>query len=115
MNTTKEDQLADLESAQWILDRQREHFEAGGLLLVSTDYGTGLTDYLKVSAVITENGRQIALSLTWAMAKVFGYRLRDRNGYWHLAVSGYGYSKEDQLARELANYYGLARILHTTI
>lgn len=113
--TTKQERLEDLERAQWILDNLREHFSGGGLLLVSTDYGSGLTDYLRTSAVITENGRQTRLTLTWAMAKLFGYSLRDRAGYWHLAVSGYGYSKEDQLARELADYYGLEQILHDTI
>ena len=112
---TKQETREDLERAQWILNNLKQHFDNGGLLLVSTDYGTGLTDYLKASAVITENGRQIRLTLTWALAKVFGYSLRDRNGYWNLAVSGYGYSKEDQLARELANYYGLENILQATI
>lgn len=112
---TKEETREDLERAEWILNNLREHFSAGGLLLVSVDYGSGLTDYLKVSAVITEHGRQIRRTLTWALAKVFGYSLRDRNGYWNLAVSGYGYSKPDQLARELANYYGLENILQDTI
>jgi hypothetical protein len=110
--------LANLERAHETLDRQREHFRTGGLLLVSTDYGSGLNDYLKLSTVITDNaftGRQIALSLTWALSTALGYSLRQRNGQAHLAINGYGFNKADQVARELANYYDLARILHDEI
>lgn len=113
--TTKAETLKDLEHARAILDGAREHLGSGGLLLFEIDYGTGLTDYLR--AVTIQNGynRQLVTHLTWAMAKVFGYSLRYKAGNRHLAISGYGYSKQDQLSRELANYYGLDRILHDTI
>lgn len=117
MTTTKAaERAADLERATWILDNTAEHFRAGGLLLVSANYGTGATDYFRTSATaVTNTGAQVILHLTWAMAKVFDYSLRDKHGYWHLAMGGGGYSKPDQLARDLAGYYGLERIRYEII
>ena len=112
--TTKAERAADLERATWILDNMAEHFRAGGLLLVSADYGTGATDYFRTSAVEYSHAQTIT-HLTWAMAKVFDYSLRDKHGYWHLAMGGGGYSKPDQLARDLAGYYGLERIRYEII
>lgn len=116
--TTKTERAADLERATWILNNTAEHFRAGGLLLVSADYGSGATDYFKLSVAELGaywNGAQTISHLTWAVAKVFDYSLRDRHGYWHLAIYGGGYSKPDQLARALAGYYGLDRIRYELI
>lgn len=113
--TTKSETLKDLEHARAILDGARDHLGSGGLLLFSIDYGTGLTDYLRAVTILNWYGREGVSNLTWAMSKVFGYSLRDRAGYYHLAVSGYGFSKQDQLARELADYYGLSDLNHATI
>lgn len=121
MTTTAAERATDLERATWTLDKLREHFTGGGLLLVSVDYGTGATDYLKATAVTAYeintiwNGAQTTWNLTWAMAKVFGYSLRDKNGYWHLAMNGGGYSKPHALAYALERYYGLDRVRYEII
>jgi hypothetical protein len=115
MTTKAAERAADIERATQILDNMAEHFRAGGLLLVSATYGSGATDYFRTTAITEWNDAQGVLHLTWAMAKVFGYSLRDRKGYWYLAISGYGWYKPDQLARDLAGYYGLERVRYETI
>lgn len=112
---TKTERVEDLERALWIMNNLAQHFRDGGLLLVSATYGSGLTDYFRVSAATTHNGAQTLSHLTWAMAQVFGYSLRDRNGYWALAISGYGYSKPDSIAQALATYYGIKHIRYEII
>ena len=121
MTTKAAERAADIERATWTLDKLREHFTGGGLLLVSATYGTGATDYFRATAVTAYEmntiytGSQTTWNLTWAMSKVFGYSLRDRNGYWHLALAGGGYSKPDELAQTLADYYGLDRVRYEII
>lgn len=113
--TTKTERAADIERATWILSNHAQHFRQGGLLLVSATYGKGLTDYFRLSAVTSDKEAQTLGHLTWAVAKVFGLSLRDRNGYWALGISGHGYSKPDELARWLANYYAIERIRYEII
>lgn len=115
MTTKAAERAADLERAAWILNNVAEHFRDGGLLLVSAEYGRGVTDYFRASIATGYNGAQTISHLTWAMAKVFGYSLRDRHGYWHLAISGGGYSKPDAMARDLAANYGLERVRYEII
>ena len=118
--TTAAERAADIERGKWILDELREHFRDDGLLLVSANYGTGITDYFKVTTIqsnpIMKSGQSV-WHLTWAMSKVFGYSLRVQRdyGYWELAIKGGGYSKPDELARSLAGYYGLERVRYELI
>ncbi|MFM5968559.1 MAG: hypothetical protein ACKOQ8_05940 [Micrococcales bacterium] len=109
---TKQQKLEDIAHATDILNSVADSVKSGNaLLLVSVEYGKGLTDYLRASIVTTrENGEITNSQLTWAIAKKFGYSLRDRNGYYYLAISGYGYSKADEIARDLAKFFGVSRI-----
>lgn len=98
--------------AKTLLDGRRDHFRDGGTLLISMAYGSGATDYLRAYAVHTDatTGDQCADNLTWALGRVLGYSLRDRNGTWAMALSGGGYSKPFEIARGLAAYYGLEAV-----
>lgn len=109
---TKQEKAQDLERAKWIFDAYGEHIKTGkALLLVHQENGKGMTDYLRATLVYTDElGNAGTAHLTWAIAKLLGYSLRDRNGRWYLSVSGYGYSKADELARTLAHYYGIERV-----
>ena len=116
--TTAAERAADIERGKWILEELRGHFTSGGLLLVSANNGTGSTDYFRLIAVQTDStmaSGQSVWHLTWAMSKVFGYAARDRHGWWTLAIGGGGYSKSDQLANDLAGYYGLDRVRYERI
>jgi hypothetical protein len=118
--TTATERAQDLEHALYVLNNCGEHFRNGGLLLVSAEYGTGETDYFRVSTVTDYTNHRDETSqgvshLTWAVAIAFRYRLRDKNGRWHLAISGGGYSKPDEIARDLAEYYGLERLRYEII
>jgi hypothetical protein len=115
MTTKAAERAVDLERAKAILDSMATHFHYNGLLLVSANYGTGTTDYFRVSAVDTLRTNQMLSNLTWAMSKVFGYSLRDRNGRMYLALNGGNYSKPDELARTLADYYGLDRVRYEIV
>jgi hypothetical protein len=112
----------DLARAHYLLDTAntsdtagagvREHLSAGGLLLVSAHYGKSITDYYRL-AIVTLEGLEIEQRishLTWAYSQVFGYSLREIAGRDYLAVSGGGFDKADELARTLAQYYGLERV-----
>lgn len=110
--TTKQQKLDDLRHAREILEAHREEISNGNaLVLFSAEYGKGLTDYFRVTIAFTRNDGQVTQShLTWAIAKALGYGLRDRNGYWFVTVSGYGFSKTDQIARDLATFYGIPNV-----
>ena len=109
---TKDEKKQDIERAKWIFDACHESIRTEkALLVISQEHGKGMTDYLRATLVYTDELGKVSTShLTWALAKMFGYSLRDRNGYWYLAISGYGYSKADELARTLAHYYGIERV-----
>jgi hypothetical protein len=118
MATTKE-KKEDQVRAVWILESVREEITSGsGLVSITTDYGKGITDYLRVSVFYSREseafgseGSEVRQShLTWAIAKQFGYSLRDRSGRWYLAISGGGYSKSYEIALSLARYYGIEKI-----
>jgi hypothetical protein len=109
--STKTEKLEDQERSLWILESVREEITSGnGLVSITTDYGKGITDYLRVSVFYTKDGEVIQSHLTWAIAKQFGYSLRDRNGRWYLAISGGGYSKSYEIALSLARFYGVEKI-----
>lgn len=112
--TRKEQRRKDLERATFVMDSTRESIAAGSPVLIIPEYGSGQTDYYRV-AIVTTGERPIALSLTWAIGQLFGYSLRDRQNGWHLAISGGNFSKPDELARNLAAYYGLERIRYELI
>lgn len=110
--TTKQQQAENLELGLSILGSVADEIKSGrALVVITTEQGRGVTDYLRVSAYSTrENGEVTAWHLTYAVAKVLGYTLKDRGGYWHLAIGGGGYSKADEIARGLANFYGIERV-----
>lgn len=109
--TTKTEKLQDQERALWILESVREQITSGsGLVSITTDYGKGITDYLRVSVFYSKDGEVRQSHLTWAIAKQYEYSLRDRNGRWYLAISGGGYSKSYEIALSLARYYGIEKV-----
>jgi hypothetical protein len=110
MATTTE-KLQDQARALDILESVREEITSGnGLVSITTDYGKGITDYLRVSVFYSKDGEVRQSHLTWAIAKQYGYSLRDRSGRWYLAISGGGYSKSYEIALSLARYYGVEKI-----
>lgn len=109
--TTKTEKRHDYEMALDILNNHASDVREGGaLLLISQEIGKGVTDYYRVSLAYRRNHEINQAHLTWAIAKALGFSLRDRNGYWHLAISGGGFSKPDEIARSLASFYGLERV-----
>jgi hypothetical protein len=110
--TTKAEKKQDQKLARDIFDVYAPYIQDGSaLLLISQDVGKGLTDYLRVQLAYTdEEGRVRTAHFTWAVAQILGHTLRNRNGYMYLAISGYGYSKPDEIARGLAMIYGVDRI-----
>ena len=109
---TKAERQADQQRAREILDYFAPQIQdESALLIISQEIGKGLTDYLRVALTYTDNNGKIQTAhLTWAIAQIFGYSLRDRNGRHYLAISGYGYSKADEIARSLAMIYSVARV-----
>lgn len=116
MATTAE-KLKDKALALDTLERYREEITSGrALLLISQELGKGMTDYLRISLSYQDDqGKAQLAHFTWAIAKQFGYTVRDRSGYWYLAISGYGYSKPDEIARDLASFYKIDRVRYETI
>lgn len=109
--TTRAKNKADLDLAFSTLDNYKDDVVAGNvLLMISADYGTGVTDYFRVQMIFVRDGKPENIHLTWAIAKFFGYRLRDKHGEWALAISGGGFSKQDEIARCFARFYGVSSI-----
>ena len=110
--TTATYKREDLATALDTLERYREEItNENALLIITAEMGKGETDYFRALLTYTnKDGRTDYAHLTWAIAKLFGYSLRDRGGYWYLAIGGGGYSKTDEIARSLANYYGIERV-----
>lgn len=114
--TTATEKKQDLEIAKDALERYRYDItNLGALLIISEEFGKGTTDYFRVT-IAAETARGIELGhLTWSIGKALGYSLRDRSGRWYLALNGYGYSKADEIARSLADYYRIDRIRYETL
>lgn len=106
MATTAE-KKKDLETALQGLEAYRDEIVSGNaLFIISTEYGKGDTDFLKVQLAYQNSKSEIELAhLTWHCAKAFGYRLKDRNGRWYLALGGGNYSKSYDIALTLGQYY----------
>jgi hypothetical protein len=109
---TTAEKREDEQRARDILETVREEITSGNaLLLISAELGKGETDYLRALLTYSnKDGRTDYAHLTWAVAKLFGYSLRERAGYWFIAMGGGGYSKPDEIARTLASYYGIERV-----
>jgi hypothetical protein len=109
---TAAEKRADKETALHTLESVRREITSGNaLLLINAELGKGTTDYFRALLTYTnKDGKTDYAHLTWAISKVFGYTLKDRNGFWCLAIGGGGYSKADQIARSLAQYYGIDRV-----
>jgi hypothetical protein len=103
---------ADRAHALAILEAHKEVIANGkALVQISTEYGKGTTDYLRVAIFYpNKEGEVIQSHLTWAIAKEMGYSLRDRAGRWYLALNGGGYSKAYEIALSLARFYGVEKI-----
>lgn len=109
---TAAEKREDRQTALDILESVREQITNGNaLLLINAELGKGATDYFRALLTYTnKEGRTDYAHLTWAISKVFGYTLKDRNGFWCLAIYGGGYSKADEIARSLANHYQIDRV-----
>lgn len=114
MKTTTQDKQHALDILESFADKIQSD---KALLLITQELGKGQTDYLRVMITYQtpDYPHPLVLHLTWAMAKHFGYSLRDRNGRWYLAIGGGGFSKPDELARTLANYYQVERIRYEVL
>lgn len=97
--------LASLESLRGSVEKGE------GVLLISADFGKGETDFFKLSFVSNDaHGRVYVSHITWALAKVAGYRLADRKGSWFIGIGGGNFSKFDEIADTLARFYGVASV-----
>ena len=112
MATTAE-KKKDLEIALQGLEAYRDEIVSGhALFIISTEYGKGQTDFLKVQLAYQNDQLEIELAnLTWHCAKAFGYRLKEKGGRWYLALGGGGYSKSYDIALALGQYYSKSNSL----
>lgn len=111
MRLTKTEKVQEREMALDILKNHASDITQGGaLLLISQELGKGVTDYYRVTLAYRREYQINQAHLTWAIGKALGFSLRDRQGYWYLAISGGGFSKPDEIARSLASFYGVERV-----
>jgi hypothetical protein len=114
--TTTAEKKQDLKIAYDTLERYAADIVSGGaLVVISEEYGKGQTDYFRVFVSYSGEQKTELSHLTWAVAKCFGYSLRDRAGRWYIAMGGGNYSKSYEIARTLESYYKLERIRYETI
>ncbi len=115
--TKAQQRKQDQEHALYILESVRTTLTApDGLLIISADYGKGMTDYFRVAVQTKTSGVGYLSHLTWALGKIVnGYTLKDKSGKWFLAISGGNFSKPDDIARTLANFYGVERIRYEVL
>ena len=100
------------------LENLRDTLSAqNAFLIISQELGKGETDYFRIATPRTDNysGFGYLSELTWQIGKAFGYRLADRQGRWFLAINGGGFSKPDEIARTLADFYGIERIRYEVL
>jgi hypothetical protein len=112
MTTTTKAQTEQAKALK-ILDNLRDTLSAkNAFLIISQQLGKGETDYFRIATPSTDNysGFGYLSDLTWFIGKAFGYRLTEKGGRWLLAVNGGGFSKPDELARTLANFYSIERV-----
>lgn len=109
---TATEKRQDREDALAVLEKYRQEVESGNaLFLIHAEYGKGETDFFRVQIIYTDNGKNHLSHLTWHIGKAFGYSLRERTGTrWYLAIRGGNFSKSDEIARTLANFYGVERV-----
>jgi cobalamin biosynthesis protein CobD/CbiB len=111
MALTKTEKAQDLKMALDILRNHKNDItQSGALVLISQELGKGVTDYLRVTLAYRREHQINQAHLTWAIAKALGFSLRDRQGYWFIAISGGGFSKPDEIARALASFYRVERV-----
>jgi hypothetical protein len=118
MTTTTAERKQNQQQALDILENLRDTLTApSALLIISADLGKGVTDYFRVAVpnVDTYSKQGYLSHLTWAFAIYFGYRLRDKNGYNYLSINGGNFNKPDEIARTLANFYGVERIRYEVL
>jgi hypothetical protein len=118
MTTTTAERKLDQQRALDYLENLRDTLTAtNALLIISADWGKGVTDYFRVSTPKIDkfSGESYLSSLTWAFATYFGYRLRDKNGKDYLAINGGNFDKPDEIARTLASFYGVERIRYEVL
>jgi hypothetical protein len=110
--TKKELKAEDqLRAREILLNYTAEIRDESALVLITQQMGKGETDYLRVQIAYIDKKQEVKTGhLTWAIAQIFGYSLRDINGYHFLAIGGGGYSKSDEIARSLAFFYDVARV-----
>lgn len=102
----------DERQATAILEAHKDVIASGkALVQISTEYGKGTTDYLRVAIFYpNKEGETIQSHLTWAIGKYLSYSLRDSAGRWYLAINGGGYSKAYEVALALARFYNVEKI-----
>lgn len=103
---------SDTARALEVLENHRVELSGGELLLITQTLGSGLTDYYRVFATYQElaPSETRVSNITWPVAVALGYPLRDRGGYWHIAISGGNFSKPYEIASRLASFYGIDQL-----
>ena len=114
MNTAEK--LEKVTNATQQLREWESHIKGdSALLLISETQGKGFTDYYRAYLFFVDSERIQRTELTWAIAQVSNYALKDLGGAWHLAISGGGFDKRYEIARLLEDFYGIAGIRYGRI